>query len=164
MPHGGLNFTSGFYIFGAIFVLIAGLGVWMMVDTMRPKRRKQKAFKNIPREPLAIYACFGGLYAVLILLIWVLSLSTGAPDAMSMIALAGVPLMILVEMTYLLRVAFPKGGKMTAEELKELKAAAPKAKKAATKTKAASDKASKPAANDEDFFEVSEPSTNLKEK
>ncbi len=116
MPHGGVSFSAGFYIFGAFFLAVAACGVWMMIDTMRPKRRKQKAFKNIPREPLEIYALLGGVYAVLILLIYVLSFTAGAPTVLSMIALPGAPIMIAVELAYLLRVVVPKASKVTAAE------------------------------------------------
>jgi L-asparagine transporter-like permease len=106
-PHGQIGFGPGLYLFSATFIVIALLGVWMMIDTTRTKRRLRKEQEQIPREPLSFYALCGGLYTALFL-VMVIFLILGAQQTFTMLVLFTAPLMIIVELAYLLRVVYPK--------------------------------------------------------
>jgi len=106
-PHGQIGFGPGLYIFSATFIVIAILGIWMMLDTTRPARRRRKAAEHIPREPLSFYALCGGLYMALFL-VMVIFLVLGAQQTFTMIVLFTAPIMIVIELAYLLRVVYPK--------------------------------------------------------
>ncbi|MCL2882156.1 MAG: hypothetical protein FWF45_04615 [Coriobacteriia bacterium] len=101
----------GMYIFFAFFILIGIFGVWMMIDTMRSKRRNRKMFHNVPREPLSIYALCGGLYMVLLLLMIVLIAVYNKQNALAMVVLFAAPILVIAELAYLLRVVYPKPAK-----------------------------------------------------
>jgi len=101
----------GMYIFFAFFVLIGIFGIWMMIDTMRAKRRSRKMFHNVPREPLSIYALCGGLYMVLLLLMIVLIAVFNKQNILAMVVLFAAPILVIVELAYLLRVVYPKPAK-----------------------------------------------------
>ncbi|MCL2332674.1 MAG: hypothetical protein FWC54_04215 [Actinomycetia bacterium] len=109
-PHGEIGFGAGLYVFFSIFILLAICGVWMMLDTTRAKRRLRRELEHIPREPLSVYALCGGLYTVLFLLVIALTVA-GARQTLTMIVLIAAPLMIVVELAYLLRVVYPKPNK-----------------------------------------------------
>jgi len=115
-PHGQIGFGPGLYIFFGTFILLAVCGVWMMLDTTRAKRKRRKADEHIPREPLSFYALCGGLYTAFFLLVMVLTVA-GARQTFTMGVLITAPLMVLVELAYLLRVVYPKPKKP--ETLKE---------------------------------------------
>jgi L-asparagine transporter-like permease len=105
--HGDIGFGPGYYIFVSVFIMAAVCGVWMMIDTLRAKRRQQKTQHHIPREPLSVYALAGGLYAALLLLVFVLSLA-GATQTFAMAVVVATPFMLGAELAYLLRVVYPK--------------------------------------------------------
>ncbi|MCL2655646.1 MAG: hypothetical protein FWD65_08190 [Coriobacteriia bacterium] len=114
-PHGQFSFTPGLYIFSGFFILVAILGVWMMIDTTRKKRRNRKTFHNIPREPLLFYAFCGGLYMVLWLVMFIMLATSGAQSSAGMtlmtVILVAAIFMVVVELAYLLRVVYPKAAK-----------------------------------------------------
>ena len=108
MPaHGEMGLSTGYYLINVGFILVAALGVWMMIDTMRAKRRSRKQLENIPREPLMCYALLGGIYAILLLLTFALALAN-VRQSPAMAVVIGAPVMIALELVYLLRVVYPK--------------------------------------------------------
>jgi len=98
----------GMYVFFGLFVLIAVFGVWMMIDTTRPKRRLNKKLNHIPHEPLSAYVLCGGLYMALFLLMLVLIAASGKQSPVAMAVLFVAPFMAVIEVAYLLRVVYPK--------------------------------------------------------
>lgn len=112
MPdHGTIGFGPGLYIFSGLFVVIGILGVWMMIDTTRAKRRDNKQLHHIPHEPLSVYALCGGLYMALFLLMVVMIAITGKLSPLAMGVLFAALPMVVIELAYLLRVVFPKPAK-----------------------------------------------------
>ena len=108
MPtHGQITFGPGLYIFSGFFILIGLLGIWMMIDTTRAKRRLNKSMNHIPHEPLSVYALCGGLYAAAFLAAILLYAINAKQTLFMIFPLAG-PILVLVELAYLLRVVFPK--------------------------------------------------------
>ena len=107
MPHGDMILGPGYYILTAIYVIVAGAALAVIIDAMRPKRSQQRASlrrAGIKREPLWLFQIFAGLY----LLVFIFAQFPATPHWFKAVAIFAIPVMIAFEIAYLLRVVFPK--------------------------------------------------------
>lgn len=107
MSHGNITLSVWYYLIIALYVVIAlGAGA-IIFDAMRAKRTL--AFDDLrraghKREPLWLYQIFSGLY----LFVFIFAQFSSTPHQFKAVAIFAIPVMVAFELTYLLRVVFPK--------------------------------------------------------
>lgn len=100
--HGQLFLNGPVYLFlAAVVVVAAGLGVFVIADAFRPRRRP--AFSRVP-EPAWLYAAV----QVAFLAAFAAGQFPAAPDWVRTLSVGLVPVAIAVAVAYLLRVVYPK--------------------------------------------------------
>jgi predicted acyltransferase len=108
------RFTPAFYALSVGYLLIIVAGVWVVIDSLRPKRRKRlvdiEAATGRKREPLVIYQLYCGFMVILYLMQQVAAYTLapgGVRSIISMTAVLWTLFGIFVMFLYLLRVVFP---------------------------------------------------------
>lgn len=115
MPHGDMKFGPGYYIIIGIYVLVAVSALFIIFDAMRPKRSDTIArlkAQGLRRGPLWIYQILAGIY----LIVFILAQFPVTPHQFKAAAVLSIPLMVAVDIVYLLRVVFPKQSTPTPSE------------------------------------------------
>lgn len=104
MPHGDISLGPGYYIIIGIYVLVAAGALAIIIDAMRPKRTDAIKALGRRREPVWLYQILSGVYLV----VFALAQFSGMPHQFKAAAIFAIPVMVAVEIAYLLRVVFPK--------------------------------------------------------
>lgn len=107
MPHGDVTFSAGYYVIIGVYIIVAVAALILIFDARREKRTAVPlAFKAAgrKREPLIVYQAIAGIYV----LVFIASQFPFVPGPVKGAAIISIPLMIFVELAYLLRVVFPK--------------------------------------------------------
>lgn len=104
MPHGDISLGPGYYIIIGLYVLVAIGALALIVDAMRPKRTDALKALGRRREPVWIYQILAGMY----LAVFVLAQFKGLSGVIKLAAVFSIPVILAVEIAYLLRVVFPK--------------------------------------------------------
>jgi len=100
----GIDWFSGGPVGWYLLLLYGGtvlLGVYVLIDSLRPGRRDR--FAALP-EPGWLYAGFQAVFLVFVLFAWVPPL----PRWVAVIPVAMTPFALAEQVAYLLRVVFPK--------------------------------------------------------
>ena len=96
--------STFFYAIWGLWLLIALLTLWMVIDTQRVKRRVLKDQYNLPTESLSLYTIIGGVLVLVALLGYASTIILFIPEQIKGISfLARFP-MIIVLVVYLARV------------------------------------------------------------
>jgi hypothetical protein len=85
----------------AVYLLAAGLGLFVFVDSVRPNGRPR--FEGL-REPWWLYSAAEGVFLLLLVGVWI----PKVPRVLSAIPVVLTPFALAVGVAYLLRVVFPK--------------------------------------------------------
>jgi FtsH-binding integral membrane protein len=84
-----------------IYLLAAGLGLFVLIDSLRPNGRSR--FDAL-REPWWLYAVSEGIFLAFLFGVWI----PKVPRIVSAIPVALTPFALVLGVAYLLRVVFPK--------------------------------------------------------
>lgn len=107
MTHSDVGFGPGYYVLGGIAALIMLCALALVIDPMRSKRSSAYEIylkAGARKAPLYIYQILGLLYV----LISILAAVPSFRDKLAMISVVGLPIILITEIVYLLRVVYPK--------------------------------------------------------
>ncbi|MBK5211835.1 MAG: hypothetical protein JJE36_05965 [Coriobacteriia bacterium] len=107
MPHGDVTFGAGYYAIIGIYILVAVAALVLIFDARRERRIVVPvSFRAAghKREPLIVYQIIAGIYV----LVFIAAQFSFVPGPVKGAAIISIPLMIITELAYLLRVVFPK--------------------------------------------------------
>lgn len=111
------SISPAFYVLRILYLAPILCGVWVVIDSLRPKRRRTLARieeqSGAKREPLIFYQIYCATMVILFMVqqVFALTLARDTPvrTYFAAVAMMGTFLGTFVIVLYLLRVVFPKG-------------------------------------------------------
>lgn len=107
MTHASTSFGPGYYVVLAITSVMLLLAIALVIEPMRRKRvagYERYLNAGMRKVPLYVYQILGLLY----LLITVLAFYAPFRESLQLFVVLSMPIIFITELTYLLRVVFPK--------------------------------------------------------